>query len=50
MEIVCETPKVTSAKWTEGVTQAVERLLCKHRALSLNQTKTKKKPTKQTPK
>jgi hypothetical protein len=29
-------PKITRAKWTGDVTQAVEHLLCKHEALSSN--------------
>jgi hypothetical protein len=35
-QIVCETPisKITIAKWTGGMAQAVESLLCKHEALS----------------
>jgi hypothetical protein len=29
-------PKITRAKWTGGVTQALEHLPCKHEALSSN--------------
>jgi hypothetical protein len=38
-QTVCKIPpisKITSAKWTEGVAQAVEHLLCKHKALGSN--------------
>jgi hypothetical protein len=35
--------KITRAKWTEGVIQAVKCLLCKHEALSSNPNPTKKK-------
>jgi hypothetical protein len=44
-QIVCETPisKITRAKWTGGVTHAVERLLCKHEALSSSLSPAKKK-------
>jgi hypothetical protein len=35
--------KITKAKWTGGVTQAVESLLCKCKALSSNPILTKKK-------
>jgi hypothetical protein len=37
-QIVPETPifKITRAKWTEGMAQAVEQLLCKCEALSPN--------------
>jgi hypothetical protein len=37
--------KITTAKWTGGVTQAVEHLLCKHKGLSLNPSFTKKEYT-----
>jgi hypothetical protein len=42
-QIVQETPisKTTRAKWTGGMAQAVEHLLCKHEAL---RRKKKKKP------
>jgi hypothetical protein len=44
-QIVCKTlaPKITRTKWTGGVVQAVERLLCKCEALSSNSSLTKKK-------
>jgi hypothetical protein len=44
-QIVYETPfsKITRAKWTEGVAQAVEHLLCKCKALSVNPSPTKTK-------
>jgi hypothetical protein len=47
-QIVHETPisKISRAKWTGGVTQAVEHLLCKHEAQSLNPNPPK--PPKQT--
>jgi hypothetical protein len=35
--------KITRTKWTEGVAQAVEHLLCKHKALSSNSSPTKEK-------
>jgi hypothetical protein len=37
-KIVHETPisKITRAKWTGGVAQVVEHLLCKHEAVSPN--------------
>jgi hypothetical protein len=43
--IVQETPipKITRAKWTEGMAQVVEHLLCKCKALSSNSSHTKKK-------
>jgi hypothetical protein len=31
--------KITKAKWTGGVAQAVESLLCKHEALQFNKKK-----------
>jgi hypothetical protein len=37
--------KITRAKWTGGVVQAVERLFCKSEALSSNPSPTKKKKT-----
>jgi hypothetical protein len=39
-----ETPisKITRAKWTGSVAQVVEKLLCKHEALSSNSSLTKK--------
>jgi hypothetical protein len=42
-QIVQDTPmsKITRAKWTGGVAQAVEHLLCKQKALSLNPQKKK---------
>jgi hypothetical protein len=36
-------PPKSGAKWTEGVTQAVQHLLCKHEVLSSNPSLTKKK-------
>jgi hypothetical protein len=47
-QIVCETlsHKITSVKWTGGMTQAVEHLLCKCEALSSNPSPTKNKQTK----
>jgi hypothetical protein len=44
-KIVFETPiskNITKAKWTGGGVQAVECLLCKCEALSLNSSPTKK--------
>jgi hypothetical protein len=38
--------KITKAKWTEVVAQAVEHLLCKGKALSSNPSPTKNKQTK----
>jgi hypothetical protein len=35
--------KITKVKWTEGVVQAVQHLLCKHEALSSNPSPTIKK-------
>jgi hypothetical protein len=35
--------KTTRAKWTGGVAQVVEGLLCKHKALSSNPSPTKNK-------
>jgi hypothetical protein len=35
--------KITRAKWTGGVAQAVEGLLCKHEVLSSNHSSIKKK-------
>jgi hypothetical protein len=37
-QIVFKSPisKITRAKWTGGVTQAIEHLLCKHKALNSN--------------
>jgi hypothetical protein len=50
-QIVSKTtsPKVIRAKWTIVVTQAIEHLLCKHKALTSNfsTTKGKKKRTKE---
>jgi hypothetical protein len=48
---VHETPisKITRAKWTGGVTQAVECLLCKHEALMANPNPTRKKRKKSCP-
>jgi hypothetical protein len=42
-KIVCETPisKITRAKWTGDVAQAVELLLCNCKTLSSNPTPTK---------
>jgi hypothetical protein len=42
-QIVLETriSKITRAKWTGGVAQVVELLLCKHKALSSNPSPTK---------
>jgi hypothetical protein len=47
-QITCETPisKITRAKWTGGVAQTVESLLCKHEAPSSNPRITKKKKSK----
>jgi hypothetical protein len=46
-QIVHETlSKITRAKWTGSVAQAVESLLCKCEALSLNPRPTKKKKKK----
>jgi hypothetical protein len=44
VQIVLKTPspKITTAKWTEVVAQAVERLFYKHEALSSNPTPLKK--------
>jgi hypothetical protein len=44
-QIVQETPisKITRAKWTGGMAQAIEHLLCKCEALSSNPSLTKKK-------
>jgi hypothetical protein len=43
-QTVCETPitKITKAKWTGDVAQAVEHLLCKCAALSSNPSPTNK--------
>jgi hypothetical protein len=41
--------KITRAKWTGGVAQAVEHLLCKCKALSSNLSATKKKKKKKKP-
>jgi hypothetical protein len=38
--------KITREKWTGGVTQAVQCLLCKCEALSINPSPTKKKRKK----
>jgi hypothetical protein len=38
--------KITKANWTGSVTQAVECLLCKHKALHSNPTPTKKEKKK----
>jgi hypothetical protein len=38
--------KITKAKWTGGVAQAVDGLLCKLKALSSNSGNTKKKKVK----
>jgi hypothetical protein len=38
--------KIARVKWAAGVLQAVERLLCKHKALSSNPSPTKKKKKK----
>jgi hypothetical protein len=35
--------KIIKAKWTGGVAQVLEHLLCKHKALSLNPSPIKKK-------
>jgi hypothetical protein len=35
--------KITRTKWTGGVAQAVEYLLCKYKALNLNPSPTKRK-------
>jgi hypothetical protein len=50
-QIVHEIPisKITRAKWTGGVAQAVERLLCKCKALSSNPGPTKNSNTSITP-
>jgi hypothetical protein len=47
-QIVHETPfsKITTAKWTGGVAQVLEHVLCKSKALSLNPNPTKKKKKK----
>jgi hypothetical protein len=44
-QIVRETPisKITRTKWTGGVVQVVEHLLCKHEALSSNSSPQNKK-------
>jgi hypothetical protein len=42
------TSKITRAKWTRGVAQRVERLLCKHGALSSNSNPTKIKQSRTT--
>jgi hypothetical protein len=44
-QIVHKTPisKITKAKWTGGMVQGVEHLLCKHKVLSSNSNHTKKK-------
>jgi hypothetical protein len=39
-------PKITRAKWTGGVAQAVEYLLCQHKDLSSNFSPAKKKKEK----
>jgi hypothetical protein len=39
--------KIARVKWAAGVLQAVERLLCKHKALSSNPSPTKKKKKKE---
>jgi hypothetical protein len=43
--MVHKTPnsKIMRAKWTRGVAQATEYLLCKHKVLSLNPSPTQKK-------
>jgi hypothetical protein len=38
--------KITIAKWTGGVVQAVRCLLCKHEALSSNSSQSQKKKKK----
>jgi hypothetical protein len=35
--------KITTAKWTQGVAQEIENLLCKHQVLSSNSSHKKKK-------
>jgi hypothetical protein len=47
-QIALETPfsKITRAKWTGGVAQAIEHLLFKHEALSSNSSPTLKKKKK----
>jgi hypothetical protein len=39
--LVMPISKITRAKWTGGVTQAVEHLLCQHEALNSNPSPTK---------
>jgi hypothetical protein len=51
-QIVLETPisKITRAKWTIGVTQDVEHLLCKHKVPPKKKKERKKrKPTDNLP-
>jgi hypothetical protein len=43
------TSKLTRAKWSEGVAQMVEHLLCKNEALNSNPSPTKKKKKKKKP-
>jgi hypothetical protein len=47
-QVVCKTLifKITRAKWTGGVTQAVEHLLCKRKALSSKPQSHKKRQKK----
>jgi hypothetical protein len=42
--------KIARPKWTGGVVQAIEFLLCKHEALSSNSSSIKKKKKKETSK
>jgi hypothetical protein len=39
--------KIKRAKWSRGVTQVVEHLVCKHKALSSNSNATKQKRQRQ---
>jgi hypothetical protein len=47
-QTVHKTPisKITRAKWTRGVAQALEYLICKHETLSSNPNPTKRKKKK----
>jgi hypothetical protein len=39
--------KITSTKWTGGMAEVIEHLLCNHEALSSNPSTTKKKQKKE---
>jgi hypothetical protein len=41
--------EITRAKWTGGVAQVLECLLCKHETLSSNSSPTKEEVTRMTP-